>query len=315
MQEKTTDKKLILGILTIIGLFSACIVFSVLDVYGAKWAFIQRNPLLFSLLASALLCAIGVFSLCFLCLRKQIFFRATISIFVFVLFCLVLIFIFQKTGFFEIARNEESLRKYLERAGVWMPLSFILLQFLQVVLLPIPGVVSMVVGTALFGPLKTILYSLCGILLGSFTAFFIGRKLGYKAVAWMVGEETLVKWQKKIKGKDNFILTIMFFMPFFPDDVLCFVTGLSSMSTRFFSIMIVLARIVSLTATCFSINLIPLTTWWGLLIWGVIILVVLAGFIFVYKHMDRIHSYFSKKFPWLNKKEQEEKDDETSRES
>ena len=165
----------------------------------------------------------------------------------------------------------------------------------------------MVVGIALFGPVKTVLYSLCGILLGSFTAFFIGRKLGYKAVAWMVGEETLNKWQKKIKGKDNFILTMMFFLPFFPDDILCFITGLSSMSTKYFSIMIIIARIVSLSATCVSISFIPLTTWWGLLIWGAILLVVVVGFIFVYKHMDRIHSYFVKKFSRKQKKGKTEK--------
>ncbi len=312
MKERASDKKVILGVLTVVGLFSACIVFSILDVYGVKIAFIQKNTLLFSLLSAALLSVIAVFSICFLCYKKEVLFRASISVFVFVLFCLVLIFIFQKTGFFEIARNEETLRKYLEGVGIWMPLAFILLQYFQVILLPIPGVVSMVVGIALFGPVKTVLYSLCGILLGSFTAFFIGRKLGYKAVVWMVGKETLNKWQKKIKGKDNFILTIMFFMPFFPDDILCFITGLSSMTTKYFSIMIILARIVSLTATCISISFIPFRSWWGLLIWGIILLVVVVGFIFVYKHMDRVHSYFVKTFPRAQKKENEKTNDNKS---
>ena len=118
-----------------------------------------------------------------------------------------------------------------------MPIVYIIFQYLQVVLLPIPSVVSTLAGVALFGPWWTLLFSFIGIWLGSISAFFIGRKLGYKAVAWMVGEETLNKWQKKLKGKDALVLTLMFFLPVFPDDVFCFISGLSSMKKRYFFII------------------------------------------------------------------------------
>ena len=110
--------------------------------------------------------------------------------------------------------------------------------------MPIPSVVSTLAGVALFGAFKTIVYSLIGIILGSITAFFIGRKLGNKAVSWMIGQEELNKWQKRLKGKDNFILTVMFLLPMFHDDVLCFIAGLSSLSNKYFFIMIVLSRMV-----------------------------------------------------------------------
>ena len=199
-------------------------------------------------------------------------------------------------------RDAESLQKYLENAGAWMPLLYILLQYLQVVVLPIPGIVSTVAGVALFGSFWAMIYCLIGIVLGSLTAFLIGRKLGNKAVSWMVGEETLKKWQKKLKGKDNLFLTLMFLLPLFPDDVLCFIAGLSTMSFGYFTGMIVVSRVLAISATCYSFDFIPFNTWWGLLIWGVLIAVTAVGFILVYKNLDRIQSVLSKRFKVFRKK-------------
>lgn len=155
---------------------------------------------------------------------------------------------------------------------------------------------------ALFGPLKAMLCSLVGVILGSLTAFVIGRKLGYKAVAWMVGKDDLDKWQKKIKGKDNFILTAMFILPLFPDDILCFVAGLSSMSWQYFVVMIVISRLIGIAGTCYSVNFIPFNTWWGILIWGILIAALVVAFIFLYKNMDAINNWFNKKFRFARRK-------------
>ena len=155
---------------------------------------------------------------------------------------------------------------------------------------------STVAGVALFGPFQTMIYSLIGVLLGSFTGFFIGRKLGNKAVAWMIGEETMHKWQKKIKGKDYLLLTLMFLLPVFPDDVLCFVAGLSTMTWGYFSAMIVISRALQISVTCYSIDFIPFTTWWGLLIWIVFFSVLLVGFFIVCKNIDKIQKRITQRF-------------------
>ena len=176
-----------------------------------------------------------------------------------------------------------------------MPTVYIVLQYLQVVILPIPGVVSTAVGVALFGPFLTIFYSLIGILLGSFTAFYIGRKLGGKAVAWLIGDETLSAWQKKLKGKDNFVLTLMFLLPMFPDDILCFIAGLSTMTIRYFIIMITVSRVFAVTATCYSFQFIPFNTWWGVLLWAILFASIIIAFVLIYKNMDVIQKKLSKR--------------------
>ena len=111
----------------------------------------------------------------------------------------------------------------------------------------------------------------------------------------MIGEETLYKWQKKLKGKDNLFLTLMFLLPLFPDDVLCFVAGLSTMSNGYFAIMITLTRIISIFATCFSVDFIPLNTWWGITLWAVFFAAVILAFVLLYKNMDRVQAWLKGK--------------------
>lgn len=294
------------GILGSILLFfiltTACIVLGVLCLFYTNNDFIQRNVAWITAVYSVVIIALCILSVCFVRFGKEVLAKASISLYAFLIFCLTVCFILQKTGFFYVIKDSESLREYIQSTGAWMPIFYILLQYLQVVVLPIPSIVSTLAGVALFGPLKTTVFSLIGILLGSLTAFIIGRKLGNKAVAWMVGDETLIKWQKKLKGKDNILLTLMFLLPVFPDDILCFVAGLSSMSTLYFIIMICISRVLAVTTTCYSVELIPFNTWWGLTIWGAVFLFFIVGFIIIYRNLDRIQERLSKRFHFFHKK-------------
>ena len=237
--------------------------------------------------------------------EKETWHKLTISLFVLLIFTLIVLFFMLKSGFFDVVHSPEKFKEYLEKAGSWMALAYIILQFLQVLILPIPSFVSVAAGVALFGAPKTLLYSFLAIVPASILGFFVGRKLGTKAVSWMIGKDSLEKWQKKLKGKDNLILTTMFLLPLFPDDILCFLAGLSSMSNKYFLIMIVVCRLVNLSGTTFSIELIPFTTWWGILLW--VVLGIIFGLIFLlhYKNTDKISEWARKKF--LKNKNNEEK--------
>ena len=289
-QKKIKDEKYkALIFIFVFFLFSlVCSMFSILCLYEWNISWFRSNFVLCPTIIFLLFLTIYGFSVWFVITRKDVCIKITLSAFILVIFALILVYVLLKTGFFEVFHDSEKLQIYLERAGIWMPLLYIILQFLQVIILPIPSVVSTVAGVALFGAFKTIIYSLLGILLGSFAAFFIGRKLGYRAVSWMIGADTLKKWQKKLKGKDNLFLTIMFVLPLFPDDILCFLAGLSSMSTRYFIIMICISRAIGIAGTCYSIDFIPFNTWWGILLWCFFLLAVVVLFVVTYKNLDKI---------------------------
>ena len=235
-----------------------------------------------------------VFSIWMTLAQKENFVKGLLSVYILLLFCEILLLILQKTGFFRVFQSAELLKEYIQQAGVWMPFFYILLQYLQVVILPIPSIVSTLAGVALFGAFKTTVYSLIGIILGSFTAFFVGRKLGFKAVSWAVGEENLKKWQQKLKGKDNLFLSLMFLLPLFPDDLLCFLAGLSSMSFGYFSFIILLSRILGVVGTCYSINFIPFNTWWGITFWVLFLVGVCLIFFFVSKNTEKVQKFLKK---------------------
>ena len=229
-------------------------------------------------------------------LRKQIVYRFCIIAYILLIFAAAVAYAMLKTGFIEVLRDKDRLQDYLERSGSWMSVLFILLQFSQVVLLPIPSTVTVVVGSALFGPLLGSVYSLIGIMLGSVCAFLIGRYAGYRVVAWIVGQETLEKWLHKIRGKDKLFLSAMFLLPVFPDDVLCFVAGLSSMTIWLFLGVILISRILAIFTTSYAVSLIPFTTWWGILIWVIFAVLIILLFVVLYKKSDAILNWFDRVF-------------------
>ena len=242
-------------------------------------------------------------------LHKESLYKICITAYILGVFFAFCFYILLKTGLYSVLRDEDSLEAYLEKAGPWMAVLFIVLQFLQVVILPIPSTITVVAGSVLFGPLLGSIYSLIGIVLGSLIAFLIGRYAGYKVVAWLVGKETLDKWLKKIKGKDKLMLSAMFLLPVFPDDILCFVAGISSMSLWFFLSVIVISRVLAIFTTSYSITIIPLNTWWGILTWAILIVLVIALLIFLYKKSDAILSRFEKIFHLQPKKKKQKSGD------
>ncbi len=269
-------------------------------------------PLYITVLVGATVLNIALLTvdIVFYCLKKEVVYKSIITCYVMLIFFSVTFYILLKTGFLEIIRDKDSFQDYLERTGGFMTVMFITLQFLQVVILPIPSTVTVVAGSALFGAFWGSVYSLIGIVIGSLVAFLIGRYAGYPVVAWMVGKETLDKWLKKIKGKDKLLLSAMFLLPVFPDDILCFVAGISSMSLWLFLGIILVSRVLAIFTTSYSITLIPLNTWWGILIWIILFALVAWLFVVLYKKSDRILGWFEKKFHRETRIESKTKKDE-----
>ena len=290
-----TDRAKIIHIICIVLAAAATQVFFLLCLpFASGWA--RWLYLLVLIGGTALNAALLAFEIVFYIIGKEFLYKACIIAYVMLVFAGIVLYILLKTGFMEIAGDEELLKDYLARTGVWMSVLFVLLQFLQVVILPIPSTVTVVAGAALFGPLMGSLLSLAGIVLGSLVAFLVGRYAGSRVVAWLIGKDTLDKWLKKIKGKDKLLLSAMFLLPVFPDDVLCFVAGLSSMSVWLFLTVILVSRILAIFTTSYSITLIPFNTWWGILTWAVLAVLVVILFVVLYKKSDAILGWFEKKF-------------------
>ena len=102
----------------------------------------------------------------------------------------------------------------------------------------------------------------------------------------------------------------MFLLPVFPDDVLCFVAGISSMSLPLFLTIILVSRVLAIFTTSYSVTLIPINTWWGILTWAILFALVGVLFVFLYKKSDAILDWIAKKFHRETRVEQKRKSDE-----
>jgi len=130
----------------------------------------------------------------------------------------------------ELARfysSKREVRLFLARFGPYAPLVFIILQALQVVMAPVPGEATGFLGGVLFGTGLSFLYSTIGLTLGSSMAFGLGRWLGLPLVRRLISKEVYHKFDFLAHTGGELVTFILFLIPGFPKDYLCFLLGVS----------------------------------------------------------------------------------------
>ncbi|MEG0310951.1 MAG: TVP38/TMEM64 family protein, partial [Eubacterium sp.] len=136
----------------------------------------------------------------------------------------------------------EDFKNFLLGFGGWTPLIYFLFQIVQVVFAPIPGGTTMLVGGALFGGLWGFVLSLSGILIGSSIAFFIAKKLGRPFILRFISSKWIEKFENIRDSRLNMVLFLIFLFPGFPDDLFCYLAGLSKMDFKTFILVALLGR-------------------------------------------------------------------------
>ena len=189
--------------------------------------------------------------------------------------------------------SQEELQEIIASAGVAAPLCYILISFLQVTFVPIPGSITILAGNYVFGTGETFLYSYIGMLLGSIFAFALGRWLGRPFVNWVAGGEDKVdEWLARLRGRENVLLFFMFFLPAFPDDILCSVAGILPISWVGFLIMQIITRVTSVGGTLLFMSgtFIPFDEVWGIALLALVGALAIAAFIISFRNAERINS-------------------------
>jgi uncharacterized membrane protein YdjX (TVP38/TMEM64 family) len=125
--------------------------------------------------------------------------------------------------------NLKRLKLFVASFGPNAALVFVLVQCMQVVIAPIPGEVTGFVGGLLFGVWKGTLLSTLGLTIGSLVAFVIGRLLGASFVHKIVKQEYIERFDYFITHKGLYITWMLFILPGFPKDSLCYLLGLTKM--------------------------------------------------------------------------------------
>lgn len=170
---------------------------------------------------------------------------------------------------FEILFYHSVVTDWLEsivvEAGVWSWVVLGLIQFLQVVIIPIPATFITLLSMKMYPDNLVFLFivTLSVITIGVVVTYLIGRKWGKKAVIWCAGsEEEYNKWLSVLKSKKTnviYLATIIF--PIFPDDVMCLIAGSIKMNFWWYLGANILGRAIGLATFMFVFQTISNSIW------------------------------------------------------
>jgi uncharacterized membrane protein YdjX (TVP38/TMEM64 family) len=141
--------------------------------------------------------------------------------------------------------DKRFLKETLREWGALAPLIFIGLQALQVIVAPIPGEITGILGGYLFGQWLGLAYSMAGLTVGSVVAFGVGRWLGSHAVRRLIRPEIWSKLGFIVETEGTILCFIIYLTPGLPKDVVCYLFGLSPMPFWIFTVVSTLGRIPS----------------------------------------------------------------------
>lgn len=130
-KEKLKNDDVTSGVLASFLLATACIVFSVLCFRGFNSGWIGRNARWLTAATCIFFAVYYVASVLSLMKAKETIFRLLVSGYVLLLLFLIVVYLMQKTGFFYIVQDGERFQEYLKQSGAWMPIAYILVQYLQ----------------------------------------------------------------------------------------------------------------------------------------------------------------------------------------
>lgn len=124
--------------------------------------------------------------------------------------------------------DPESLAVWIDSAGIWGPIVFMLLNTAQVLLAVIPGGPFEIAAGALFGPLPGTLMCDIAMTAGGMITFLFVRKFGMKFIELFVDRKE-IESVKFLHSNDKYttLLFLFFLLPGTPKDLMCYLVGLT----------------------------------------------------------------------------------------
>ena len=147
-----------------------------------------------------------------------------------------------------VFKDLDSLRGLVGDSIISGPIIFILIQILQVVIPIIPGGISTAAGVLIFGPYAGFIYNYVGICIGYIIIFLLGRRYGKPFILSMISDKTYNKYIGWLDNQNRFekLFALAIFLPVAPDDALCLMAGLTNISVKKFTWIILLAKPLSI---------------------------------------------------------------------
>ena len=159
--------------------------------------------------------------------------------------------------------DQKRIQEWVAGFGPWGPLVSIALNVAQVLLAPLPGQFVGLVNGYLYGVWLGTLYSMVGLVLGTTLAMTLGRWFGRPLVERLVNPERLEHWDRLADRQGPLFFFLVFLFPFVPDDVACFLIGLSPLAIPRMVVLATLGRLPGVFVSCWVGAYATELPWWA----------------------------------------------------
>lgn len=143
--------------------------------------------------------------------------------------------------------DASKMEEFLRSTEPFSPIVFFIIQIFQTIIPIMPGAITIPAGAIIFGDFWGFVLNYSSIVVGSIMAFWICRTYGRRVLWILIGEKAFQKYMRildKPTFRRSFILGMI--VPFMPADIFCMVAGVSNMSWKFFMIVLIICKPVSL---------------------------------------------------------------------
>lgn len=179
-------------------------------------------------------------------------------------------------------RSLEELNSFLEQyktAGIFV---YLILQVIQILIPVIPGQALQLAAGYLYHFLPGLALSLLGIGMGTAVSFSLARFLGHDAMVLIFGREKMQHYVRTLNSKRAYqIIFLLYVMPGFPKDFICFAAGISEIRLVPFLVLSLVGRTPALMLSLVIGNMTRAGSYSGAII--ICIVAVMLFLLFLWK--------------------------------
>ena len=210
----------------------------------------------------------------------------------------VVLFIALTVALYFVGFQGDWIKPIVKGAGFFGYIIYILIQVVITTLMtfvPATTFTFTLLATGLFGPVIGFIVSAIGCFLSSMLMFFIGDKLGEPFVDWLIGKDIRIKTQERVSGRATVLVPFMLACPFFPDDAICMVSGLTKMKYWYFAICALLCRTIGVGVTAFLGGDILNYSSFSILDWFLFINIIIIDIVLIWKLSTKVEEIVNKR--------------------
>ena len=147
-----------------------------------------------------------------------------------------------RSGLWDTITDQETLEQFVRALGAWGPGAIILGEILQVLLAPVPGQIVGIVAGYLYGPFLGTVLCMVGLAVGTLIAIWLARRLGRPLLVKIASDQLIKRVDNYAQRRGALAFFLIFLVPFLPDDVCCFIAGLTPLRIGELLILAIIGR-------------------------------------------------------------------------